>query len=477
MKRREFIKTCSLAASTPVDAFFKPQPRSEQTAKRPNILLFLVDDLGWGDVGYHGGVNRTPVIDFLAQQGVELDQHYVYPQCSPTRLSLLTGLYSSRFGIQAATNDQTMPLGNPTLASELKKQGYKTALIGKWHLGSEYAYLPNKYGFDHSYGNMTGACHPLDHTYRKGRFERTWHRNGKRLDEKGHTTDLITEEAIHWLRRQGEAPWFLYVPFTAVHLPVGAPPQWIESYRDIKFSEDSKIDESKRRYAAMVSHMDDAMGRIIRTVEEQGSLENTLVIFLSDNGSFSIPAGGGDEYGGDPPLISFATGTNHPLRGEKSTSYEGGIRVPACVFWKGELAPQKVTAPLSIADWMPTLMQAAGAQPDRDMQWDGINIWPQLTGEIEKPALRTIYIRYDGGMNALRRGDWKLVTLGDSEWARERMPGEDRSDQLFNLAEDPLETHNQAKKSPEILAELQQLLKQEMVKDEQAQRAIWEKNQ
>ena len=475
MKRRTFIKTWALAASCPMSVFLDPLTHSEKTTKKPNILLFMMDDLGWGDVGYHGGDIQTPVIDFLAHQGVELDQHYVYPQCSPTRLSLLTGRYSSRFGIHAATNDQAMPVGNPTLASQLKKNGYQTALIGKWHLGSDYAFSPNKYGFDHSYGNMTGACHPYDHTYRKGRFERTWHRNGKRLDEKGHTTDLITEEAIRWLKEQGKKSWFLYVPFTAVHLPVGAPRKWIDAYRSSKFSEDPKIDESKRRYAAMVSHTDDAMGRIVRTLDELGLLDNTMIIFLSDNGSFSIPAGGGDEYGGVPPLISFATGANFPLRGEKSTSYEGGIRVPGCIYWKGKLAPKKIIAPLSITDWMPTLMFAAGLRPDRDMLWDGKNVWPMLIGEEKDPAPRTIYIRYDGGMNALRKGAWKLVTLGDSEWARGRMPGEDRSDQLFNITEDPHETTDLAKKRPEILAELQQMLKQEMASDAQAKRAIWGK--
>lgn len=473
MKRRTFIKTWTLAASCPLSTFLGSLPHSEKSTKKPNILLFLMDDLGWGDVGYHGGDIQTPVIDFLAQQGVELDQHYGYPQCSPTRLSLLTGRYSSRFGIHAATNDQTMPLGTSTLASQLKKHGYKTALIGKWHLGSDYAFLPNRYGFDHSYGNMTGACHPYDHTYRKGRFERTWHRNGKRVDEKGHTTDLITEEAIRWLKGQGEKPWFLYVPFLAVHLPVGAPQKWINTYRSVKFSEDPKIDESKRRYAAMVSHTDDAMGRIIRTLDELGLLDNTMIIFLSDNGSFSIQDGGGDEYGGDPPLISFATGSNFPLRGEKSTSYEGGIRVPGCIYWKGKLAPNKVTSPVSITDWMPTLMFASRLRPDRDMLWDGKNIWPLLTGERKDTAQRTIYIRYDGGMNALRKGDWKLVTLGDSEWARDRMPGEDRSDQLFNISEDPYETTDLAKKRPKILAELQRILKQEMARDAQSKRAIW----
>jgi arylsulfatase A-like enzyme len=225
----------------------------------------------------------------------------------------------------------------------------------------------------------------------------------------------------------------------------------------------------------MLSHTDDAMGRIIQTVDEMGMLENTMIIFSSDNGSFSIPGGGGAEYGGNPPLISYTTGTNHPLRGEKSTSYEGGIRVPGCIYWKGRLAPRKVTTPLSITDWMPTLMFAAGIQPDRDLFWDGKNVWPLLTGEKKDSDPRTIYIRYDGGMNALRKGDWKLVTLGDSEWARNQMPGEDRSDQLFNISEDPNETTNLAKKRPEILVELQQILKQEMARDMQAKRAIWEK--
>lgn len=473
MNRRSFLKSFTFTTAYGLSALRMQPLQPSNARKKPNILLFVADDLGWGDVGYHGSKNRTPTIDRLVKQGVELDQHYVCPQCTPTRLSLLTGRYSSRFGVNAATNSPAMPLGTHTIASNLKKSGYETFISGKWHLGSDYEHGPNKYGFDYSYGNMTGACHPFDHTYRKGRFERTWHRNGRRIDQKGHTTDLITQETIHWMIQQKAGPWFVYVPFTAVHTPIGAPKQWIDSYKDVRFDNDPRIDESKRRYAAMVSHMDDAIRRIIETVGKSGFLENTLVIFFSDNGSFYLSEPSGQEYGGDPPLISYAVGTNKPLRGEKSTTYEGGIRTPAFVYWKGKLPPRKVTAPLAAVDWMPTLMHQIGYQPKEDPQWDGLNIWPLLTGEVTDSKPRTIYTRYDAGMNAIRHGDWKLVTMGTSDWARKQMPGEDRSDKLFNILRDPYETTNLAGQHPEILSKLQKMVAGEMEKDEREIRRLW----
>jgi len=473
MDRRQFLKSGAAAAALGWNRGLGAGPRNA-AASPPNILLVLADDLGWGDVGFHGGINRTPVLDRLAKSGVELAQHYVCPQCSPTRLSLLTGRYSSRFGVNAATNDPTMPLGTPTLASTLKRCGYRTALTGKWHLGSDSEHGPNHYGFDHSYGNLTGACHPWDHTYRSGKLERTWHRNGVRLDEKGHTTDLIAGEAIRWLEAGDARPWFLYVPFTAVHLPVDAPRPWIDSYKDVVFDKDPRRDESMRRYAGMLSQMDDAIGRIVAAVERRGQLESTLIIFFSDNGSFPPQnAGGGAEYGGNPPLISYATGSNGPLRGEKSTTYEGGIRVPAFAYWKGRLSPRTVAAPTTAVDWMPTLLAAAGCKPAEDPRWDGRDVLGQLTGEVSRPAARTIYIRYEDGMNALRDGDWKLVTLGTSEWARGLMPGDDRSPQLFNIAQDPFEKNNLARAHPDILDRLSRKLADEAARDDAERRRIW----
>jgi len=443
--------------------------------------------MGWGDLGCHGGVNRTPVIDNLVKSGVELEQHYVCPQCSPTRLSLLTGRYASRFGVTGATNDPTMPLGTPTLASELKAGGYRTALTGKWHLGSDFGHGPNRYGFDHSYGNMAGACHPWDHTYRPGPWEKTWHRNGVRLDEAGHTTDLIAREAVRWLDGLADGPWFLYVPFMAVHLPVDAPKAWIDLYKDVKFDADPKIDESKRRYAGMVTQMDDAVGKIIAAVERKGQLDRTLIVFLSDNGSFPIPKGGGQEYGGRPPLVSYATGSNGPLRGEKSTTYEGGIRVPAFISWKGRLGPGKIAAPTAAVDWMPTLLDFANGKPggarnaggpgSREPSAyplrDGLDLRPLLAGNAPRSAPRTIYTRYDDGMNALRDGDWKLVTLGTTDFARLQMPGDDRSPQLFNIAQDPFEKTNLAARRPDILDRMVKALADEAAKDDKEKRLIW----
>ena len=200
---------------------------------RPNIVLLVADDLGWADVGFHGGHINTPNLDRLAHGGVVLNQHYVAPVCSPTRCSLLTGRYWSRFGINAPENRRAMIFDTVTLATAMKAVGYDTALIGKWHLGSKVEWGPNKYGFDHSYGSLAGGCGPYDHRY-KNRFGTvphreytyTWHRDYDLVTEAGHVTDLLADEAIRWLKRRGERPFFLYVPFTAVHIPAAEPRRW-----------------------------------------------------------------------------------------------------------------------------------------------------------------------------------------------------------------------------------------------------------
>ena len=198
---------------------------------RPNILFILADDLGWGDVGYHGSNIRTPNIDRLVETGVELDRHYVQPMCTPTRAALLTGRYPSRFGPHATvpSNHPVLADGYETLASTLRNAGYDTGLFGKWHLGSSPKYAPNEFGFDWSYGSLAGGVDPYNHRYKAGPYSRTWHRNGKPVDERGHVTDLIVSEAVEWIESRRN-PWFCYVPFTAVHVPVKAPQEWLDRY-------------------------------------------------------------------------------------------------------------------------------------------------------------------------------------------------------------------------------------------------------
>ena len=197
----------------------------------PNVLFILADDLGWGDLSCHGSEIRTPNIDRLMAQGIELGQHYVQPMCTPTRASFLTGRYPSRFGPHATvpSNRPVLPEGYQTLASVLRDGGYDTGLFGKWHLGSKPEFGPKQFGFNASYGSLAGGVDPYNHRYRYGEYSFTWHRNGERVDENGHVTDLLANEAIDWMESR-TTPWFCYVPFTAVHVPVKAPQQWLDRY-------------------------------------------------------------------------------------------------------------------------------------------------------------------------------------------------------------------------------------------------------
>lgn len=396
-------------------------------AARPNIVFILADDLGWGDVGWHGSRIRTPQLDQLARDGVRLEQHYVAPVCSPTRTGLMTGRFWSRFGVTNPQNERALPWDTPTLPRALQAGGYATALTGKWHLGSKPEWGPLKFGFDHGYGSLAGGCEPWEHFYKTGPYTRTWHRNGELIEEEGHITDLIAREAVRWLEARGDQPFFLYVPFTAPHLPVGEPEQWLEPYADIE-------DPAKRQYAACVTHMDDAVGRIVATLERLGKLRDTLIVFSSDNGAAvgsknddrQYPHGANYTPGG-------AHGSSEPWRGAKGTVYEGGIRVPALIHWPARLSAGECQAPLHIVDWMPTLCGVAGVAGAERVDWDGQDVLPVIEGRRSAEP-RTLYWAGPGSRStALRHGDWKLVVTRANN--RER-------NELFDLAADPREQHD-----------------------------------
>src|SRR5512137_69396 len=209
------ISSLSLAAWSLTPALQAGDPPA-----KPNILLIVADDLGWADVGWHGGKFKTPHLDKLVREGVELDRHYVQPVCTPTRTALMSGRWTSRWGphVLSPCNLRAFPPGTVTLATALKQCGYATHLAGKWHLGSRLEWAPNHYGFDHSYGSLAGAVDPWEHTYRKGPYMITWHRDGKLVDESGNATELVARQVGEWIRAR-RAPWFIYVPFQAVHIP------------------------------------------------------------------------------------------------------------------------------------------------------------------------------------------------------------------------------------------------------------------
>ena len=434
------ISSLSLAAWSLTPALQAGDPPA-----KPNILFIVADDLGWADVGWHGSKFKTPHLDKLVREGVELDRHYVQPVCTPTRTALLSGRWTSRFGphVLAPTNLRAFPPGTTTLASALKQCGYATFLAGKWHLGSRLEWGPQHYGFDHSYGSLAGAVDPWEHTYRKGEYMRTWQRDGQFVEEKGNATELIARQAVEWIRAR-RAPWFIYVPFQAVHIPIDAPEAFKRLYADVRFEGNEGKTESFRRYGAFVSQLDAKVGELTAALEETGQRGNTIVIFTSDNGGTPVLA---NPYAGKTPPLEVAVSSNLPLRGHKDQLYDGGVRVPAFANWPGVLKPTKLTAPLHVADWMPTLTKLAGWRRPADVNFDGLDIWPSLSGANPKPAARTVYIPHGSGA-AVYHGDWKLI-------ARKN---QNAKPELFNLSTDPYEKTDLAAAEPARVKELQSIL-------------------
>ena len=419
-------------------------------AAKPNLLIVVADDLGWADVGYHGSKIPTPNLDKLCRAGVELDAHYVAPMCTPTRAALLTGRYWSRFGCTSAQNELVLPFGTATLASALKANGYDTFISGKWHLGSLKKWGPLQFGFRRSHGSLAGGVNPWNHLYKPGPYSVTWHRNDELIEEKGHVTDLIPEETVRFIEQKRDGPFMAYVPFTAPHVPIDEPQKWLDACRHIP--------QDRRQYAACVMHLDDSVGQFMAALDRTGQRDNTLVIFLSDNGGH-INANPRSNY---PRTVEKArrVGLNTPLRGKKGQVYEGGIRTPAFVYWPAKLKPRKVTTPLHVIDWMPTLCKLIGHKPKTDLKWDGIDIWPHLTGEQKDVTPRALYTKGPGGRSvALRAGDWKLIRHGSSPKARL---------ELFNLAKDLNEQNNLAATNPKTVTRLRALMQSEAKRDNDA---------
>jgi arylsulfatase A-like enzyme len=425
-----------------------------EAAQPPNIVFIVADDLGWADVGYHNPQMRTPRIDRLVREGVELDAHYVQPECTPTRVALLSGRYPSRFGRHCtqASNDKALPDGTPTLASLLRAAGYETALVGKWHLGSKPEWGPNHFGFDYSYGCLAGATGMFDHRYRLTRpeFSRTWHRNERYVDEEGHVTDLATREAVAWIEKERQGPFFLYVPFQSVHTPLVEEDRWMEQNRHIEHAD-------RRLFAAAVTHLDDAVGQVVDALERSGQRENTLVVFTSDNGAQEQHAG--NAYPApDPKLTDFSS--NEPLRGRKTEVYEGGIRVPAFVSWPSRLKPGIRSMPMHAVDWLPTVLAVVGVDPQATWLLDGLNMWPALAGNVAGGGAaqreRTLYWVWGNRRQrvALRQGPWKMLR-----------PAAEAPLELYNVIDDPYEKVDLAGKMPQKLAELRERLEAERAKD------------
>ena len=396
---------------------------------KPNVLLILADDVGYGEFGFQGADDiPTPRIDSIARGGVRFTQGYVSgPYCSPTRAGLMTGRYQTRFGheFNSAARVGGLSLQETTFADRLRSLGYATTAIGKWHLGGGLEYRPMERGFGEFFGTLanTPFFHPSNFV-----DSRISPEVRAVEDDDFYTTDAYAERAVDWLEKHKAGPWFLYLPFNAQHAPLQAPREDLDRFPNVR-------DEKRRTFSAMMAAMDDAVGRVLGKVHDLGQDEETIVIFLSDNGG---------------PTAS-TTSRNGSLRGFKATTWEGGVRIPFCMKWPGTLPAGKTyDEPIIQLDMLPTCLAAAGAAPEStspSRPLDGVNLLPYLKGERDGRPHETLYWRF-GPQNAIRHGDWKLVTGREDG---KLVTG------LFNLADDLGESRDLTAKAPEKVEQLQAL--------------------
>jgi arylsulfatase A-like enzyme len=407
-------------------------------ANTPNIVLLFADDLGFADVGYNGCTDfPTPHIDSIARNGVICEQGYVCaPVCAPSRAGLLTGRYPSRFGfedtpgpfIQSEEVEIGIPLSEKNIAERLKSLGYTTGMIGKWHEGRLPQYQPHRRGFDETFYFTDGWTHYFDQPDPLQKIKR----GDDPVDLNGeYTTDAFGREAAAFIERNKDRPFFLYVPFNAPHVPMEAKPELLERF--------SSIDSIGRRtLAAMTYSLDENIGRILQTLETQGLTQNTLVIFLSDNGG-KPSVSGKIESGGGAANFSL----NLPLNGKKGQLYEGGIRVPFCMQWPTRLpAGTRYKHPVSALDLLPTIIAATENEISKDWKLDGKNLLPYINGEGSGAPHETLCWRFLF-QSAIRSKDWKLVKP------------KDHPPELYNMAGDPDETCNVIAEHPEVAEKLQ----------------------
>ena len=422
---------------------------------KPNIIVIVGDDMGYADIGVHGCRDiPTPNLDKLAAAGTRCTNGYVSgPYCSPTRAGLLTGRYQTRFGHEfnpgdgekkvttkgkkraaqadaesEAGNQQVgLPLSETTIADRLKAAGYVTGWVGKWHLGSAPQFVPKARGFDETFGFLGGA-----HGYFPN-AKPNMLRDNQPVDEDEYLTDAFGREAMAFIDKQSDKPFFLYLAFNAVHTPMNATDDRLQKFANIK-------DDKRRTYAAMMSAMDDAIGKVIAKSREKKLEENTLVFFISDNGG---PTMQGTTTNGS---------INKPLRGSKRTTLEGGIRVPFVVKWPGRVPAGKVyDKPVIQLDILPTALAAANVEVPSEANVDGVDLLPYLNGKDSDAPHSALYWRF-GDQMAIRKGDWKLVRYdrvvdGDK--------GKATDSKLYNLVSDIGESKDLIDAQPKKAKELQ----------------------
>lgn len=425
VSRRKFIAT--IAGSVGLAAVMGVQRDGFPAAPKrpPNILFISADDLGYAELGVQGCKDiPTPNIDSIAQNGVRFTNGYVScPVCAPTRAGWITGRYQQRFGFEfnpggSSQEEFGLPLTELTIAERLKKLGYATGCFGKWHLGFRREFHPLNRGFDEFYGFLGGA-HPYLPTADRKRMALL--RGYEPVDKFEFTTIDFAREAISFVERNRDRPFFVYLAFNAVHSPLQAPEEYIARFKQIE-------NPTRRIFAAMLSALDDAVGMVLAKLRELKLEGNTLIFFISDNGG----------------PTKQTSSRNDPLRGFKGQVLEGGIRVPFLVQWKGHLPAGKVYEhPVIALDICPTILAAVGAEIPKEVE--GVNLLPFLTGEKRGQPHEALFWRF-GRQWAVRMGDFKLVCspqgLGSPE------------PHLFNLAEDIGETTDLAPKLPKKVKEL-----------------------
>lgn len=431
----------ALEGSTVVHAGDGPPPPAS-APRRPNVVLIVADDLGWGETGMQGGKDiPTPHIDAIAAGGVRFTQGYVTcPVCAPTRAALLSGRYGERFGFEhnpgpenRASAEFGLPRTEPTLAERLKALGYATGMFGKWHLGYAAGLTPPDRGFDAFYGFLGGA-----HPYLPGARKQAAPilRGATPVEAPPYLTEAFASEAAAFIEANRERPFFVYLPFNAVHAPLQATDPLVARFASI-------VDPKRRTFAAMLSALDDGVGRVLEALHRLGLEDDTLLVFVSDNG-------------GPTPQTSSSNGI---LRGTKGQVFEGGVRVPFAMRWKGGGVPVGGTydRPVSTLDLVPTILGAAGATVGPEARLDGVGLLPYLSGEVATRPHPALYWKF-GAQRAVRVGDWKLVERAGEPPA------------LFDLANDPAEANDLSHAQPERIVPLQTLW---AVWDQGNQPAAW----
>ena len=395
--------------------------------RKPNILLIVGDDIGYGDLSCYGGKDvSTPNLDAIATAGVRFTSGYVMaPVCGPSRVAILTGRYPSQIlpyaGNPAHGSDTGLPREHQLISDLLKTAGYRTGAIGKWHLGEAPGFEPQARGFDSFYGFLGGM-----HDYYQAE-DKQWGpiMRGRTPGElRQYLTFALAEEAADFIQRKDPKPFFLYLAFNANHTPLQAPPEYLAKTTHLPTA-------LRQKNAAITLALDEAVGRVMRSLRDSGQEENTLIVFLSDNGAALIK--GSAENGG----------SNAPLRGSKIECWEGGIRIPFFVQWKGRLSPGRISDdPVCSLDLLPTLLDAAQTPVPTDQKIDGHDLLPWLSQQSAFPDRGVLCWKLYDNNFAIREGDFKFVHVG-------------KTSGLFNVRKDPSETNDLSKARPILVRQLE----------------------